>query len=148
MRPKSGKSLVITGLAGVVAGFLVFLGITALAGSGKARSHLASDVFKVGKANDQAQIVARHGPLLFADPVGKGRDIYLNHLGTSRWAAFLVHPPGEAKRCIVKWDASSRHFVDSCSRRAYPADGTGLTRYNAYVDKSGELIVDLRRTLT
>jgi hypothetical protein len=139
---------VLTGIAGVIGGVLVFFGITALVGSGTAKSKLGSDVFKVGNAKNQAQFVDRHGPLLFADPLQKGRDIYLVHLGDRRWAAFEVHPPGQPKSCTVKWQEKDRVFRDSCTDRTYPQDGTGLTRYNTYVDKKGDLIVDLRRTIT
>src|SRR4051812_866397 len=144
-RPKSGRAIIIPGLAGVAAGILVFLGISALVGSGKAESHLGKDVFVVGKAKNQAQFVDRHGPLLFADPLEKGRDIYLAHLGESRWAAFEVHPPNQPKSCTVKWQDNERVFKDSCTGRTYPIDGAGLVRYNAYVQKNGDLVVDLRK---
>jgi hypothetical protein len=147
MKVTRRQAMVMTATGGVLAGILVFIGIAALAGSGKAKSHLGSNVFKVGKAKDQATLVDRHGPLLFADPLEKGRDIYLNHLAGKEWAAFEVHPPGEPKRCTVKWTASSHTFRDSCSGRVYPADGSGLTRYKASVDAKGNLIVDLRRPL-
>ena len=147
MRISRTQALVVTAVGGVLAGVLIFVGILALAGTGKAKSHLASNAFKVGTAKDQAVIVDRHGPLLFADPLEKGRDIYLNHLGGSNWAAAEVHPPGESKRCTVKWQEQSHTFRDSCSGRVYPADGSGLVRYRAYVDNKGELVVDLRRPL-
>ena len=148
MRVTRTQALVMTAVGGVLAGVLIFVGIVALAGSGKAKSHLASDVFKIGKAEGQAVIVDRHGPLLFADPLERGRDIYVNHLGGSSWAAFDVHPPGESKRCTVHWQPQPRTFRDSCGGRTFPADGTGLTRYRASVDKKGELVVDLRRPLS
>jgi hypothetical protein len=141
------QALVMTAVGGMLAGILIFVGIVALAGSGKAKSHLASNVFKIGKAKDQAAVVDRHGPLLFADPLEKGRDIYVSHLGGTNWAAFEVHPPGESKKCTVEWQSRPRVFRDTCSGRVYPADGIGLTRYRAYVDKKGELIIDLRRSL-
>jgi hypothetical protein len=145
---RSTRAVVLTGIAGVLAGVLVFLGIASLAGSGKAKSKLASDVFKVGKAKNQASIVDRHGPLLFADPLRRGRDIYINHLGDNRWAAFEVHPPGEPKSCTVEWQPREHTFRDPCSGRVYPPDGAGLSRYSAYVDKKGDLVVDLRRPLS
>ena len=147
MRLSRTQTLLFTALGGVLAGVLIFFGIVALAGSGKAKSHLASNVFKVGKAKNQAAIVDRQGPLLFADPLGHGRDIYLNHLGEARWAAVEVHPPGERKSCTVRWERGSRTFRDTCSGRVYAADGEGLRRYDAHVDKKGDLIVDLRHPL-
>jgi hypothetical protein len=139
--------LVLTGVGGVVAGVLVFIGVLALAGSPKAKTHLGSDVFRVGDAKRHAAVVDRDGPLLFQDPLGRGRDIYVQHLGGANWVAFVVHPPGEARRCTVRWRQKSRDLVDSCSGRVYPADGAGLTRYHASVDRKGDLVVDLRRQL-
>jgi hypothetical protein len=146
-REKSAKALVITALAGVLGGVLVFAAISALVGSGTAKSKLGSDVFKVGKAKNQGQFIDRHGPLLFADPLQKGRDIYVVHLGDNKFAAFEVHPPGEPKSCTVKWDEKAKVFRDSCGDRTYPIDGSGLVRYNASVDKDGDLIVDLHKPL-
>ena len=148
MRVTRTQALVMTAVGGALAGVLIFIGIVALAGSGKAKSHLASNVFKIGKAKDQAVIVDRHGPLLFADPLERGRDIYVNHLTGTNWAALDVHPPGESKRCTVRWQAQPRTFRDPCSGHVFPADGAGLTRYRAYVDDKGDLIVDLRRPLS
>ena len=139
--------MVLTALGGVAAGVLVFLAVVALAGSGKAKSHLGSNIFRVGTARNQAEIVDRHGPLLFQDPLGHGRDIYVNHLGETRWTAFVIHPPGEAKSCSVRWRAATRDFLDPCSRHVFPADGEGLVRYRASVDAKGDLVVDLRRPL-
>jgi hypothetical protein len=140
--------LVLTAVGGVVAGVLVFLGVLALAGSPKAKSHLGSNVFRVGDAKHQATIVDRHGPLLFQDLLGHGRDMYVQHLGGTSWVAFVVHPPGEAASCTVRWREKSRDFMDSCSGRIYPADGNGLIRYQASVDRKGDLVVDLRRPLS
>jgi hypothetical protein len=119
-----------------------------LAGSGKAKSKLGTNVFKIGKAKDQASIVDRHGPLLFADPLQKGRDIYVNHVGPNQWAAVEVHPPGEPKSCTVKWNGQSHTFHDPCSGRDYPADGAGLVRYKTFIEKNGDLVIDLHQPLS
>jgi hypothetical protein len=147
MSPRRTNAVVLTAVAGVIVGFLIFAAILSLAGSGKAKSKLGANVFKIGKAKDQAVIVDRNGPLLFADPLQKGRDIYVNHLGPNEWVAVEVHPPGEPKSCTVKWQAQSHTFHDPCSGRDYPADGAGLVRYKASIDKSGDLIVDLHQPL-
>ena len=42
--------------------------------------------------------VDRNGPLLFADPLQNGRDMYVNHVGPNQWAALEVHPPGLQRR--------------------------------------------------
>jgi hypothetical protein len=147
MSPRRTNAVVLTAVAGVIVGFLIFAAILSLVGSGKAKSKLGANVFKIGKAKDQAVIVDRNGPLLFADPLEKGRDIYVNHVDPNEWVAVEVHPPGEPKSCTVKWSGQSRTFHDPCSGRDYPADGAGLVRYKASIDKSGDLVVDLHQPL-
>ena len=135
--------MVITAIAGVLAGVLVFLGVTALTGSGTAKSHLGNDRFVVGRARTLAKTVDRLGPLLFQDLVGGSRDIYLQHVD-HQWKAFSAHAPGETRRCHLKWRRSTHDFVDSCTKAVYPADGAGLTQYQTVIDAKGKLIVDLR----
>jgi hypothetical protein len=140
--------VILSAAAGVIVAIVIFAGILSLVGSGKAKSKLGSNVFKLGKAKNQAQIVDRNGPLLFADPLQKGRDIYVNHVGGNQWAAMDVHPPDESKSCTVQWSASTHTFHDPCSGHDYPADGTGLVRYKASVDKNGDLVVDLHQPIS
>jgi hypothetical protein len=139
--------VILSAAAGVIVAILLFAAVLSLVGTGKAKSKLGSNVFKIGNAKNQATIVDRNGPLLFADPLQKGRDIYVSHLGTNQWAAVEVHPPGEPKSCTVKWEPSTRTFHDPCSGKNYPADGTGLVRYKTSVDKNGDLIVDLHQPI-
>jgi hypothetical protein len=140
--------VILSAAAGVIVAILIFAAVLSLVGTGKAKSKLGSNVFKIGSAKNQATIVDRNGPLLFADPLQKGRDIYVSHLGTNQWAAVEVHPPGEPKSCTVTWRGATRTFHDPCSGKDYPADGTGLVRYRTSVDKNGELIVDLHQPIS
>ena len=139
--------VILSAAAGVVVAIVIFAGVLSLVGSGKAKSKLGSNVFNLGKAKNQAVIVDRNGPLLFADPLQKGRDIYVVHLGGSEWTAVEVHPPGEAKTCTVKWIAATHTFHDPCGNRDYPADGTGLVRYKTFIQKNGDLVVDLHQPI-
>jgi hypothetical protein len=140
--------VILSAAAGVIVAIVIFAGVLSLVGSGKAKSKLGANNFNLGKAKNQAQIVDRNGPLLFADPLEKGRDIYVAHLGGSDWVAVEVHPPGEPKSCTVKWSASARTFHDPCSGHDFPADGTGLVRYKATVEKNGDLVVDLHQPIS
>lgn len=140
--------VILSAAAGVIVAILLFAAVLSLVGTGKAKSKLGSNVFKIGNAKNQATIVDRNGPLLFADPLQKGRDIYVSHLGTNQWAAVEVHPPGEPKSCTVKWEPSTRTFHDPCSGKNYAADGTGLVRYKTSIDKNGDLIVDLHQPIS
>lgn len=143
-RRASPRAVLLTGIAGVLAGVLVFLGITALIGSGDGESNLGDDVFAVGRADRLAPEIQRRGPLLFQALVGE-RDVYVQYLGDERWTAFEAVPPGSPRRCQLRWRPRTRDFHDPCSRRTYPHDGAGLTRYPASVDDDGTVVVDLRR---
>ena len=140
--------VILSAAAGIIVAIVLFAAVVSLIGSGTAKSKLGTNVFNVGKAKNQAQIVDRTGPLLFADLLQKGHDIAVNHVGADQWVAIEVHPPGEARSCAVTWNASTRTFHDPCSGHEYPADGTGLVRYKTSVNKSGDLLVDLHQQIT
>ncbi|MBV8979551.1 MAG: hypothetical protein JO086_01490 [Acidimicrobiia bacterium] len=146
--PNRGRMVILSAAAGVVVAIVIFAGVISLVGSGKAKSKLGSNLFHLGKAKNQAKIVERNGPLLFADPLEKGRDIYVNELARNQWVAVEVHPPGESKSCTVKWVASTKVFHDPCSGHDFPADGTGLVRYHTFIEKSGDLVVDLHQPIS
>jgi hypothetical protein len=129
---------------GVLAGVLVFVVVLNVMGSRGAGDRAGPDLFLVGKATPLAATVAEHGPLLLPDPLGKGRDVYVNHLGGGDWRTFEVNPPGAPDRCAVRWQPERRVFADGCSGREYPADGTGLVTYPTHVDDEGRVVVDLR----
>jgi hypothetical protein len=146
--PNRTRIVILSAAAGVVVAIVIFAAVLSLVGSGKAKSKLGSNVFNLGKAKNQATIVDRNGPLLFADPLEKGRDIAVVHLGGSEWIAVEVHPQGESKSCTVKWNVSTHTFHDPCSGRDYPADGTGLVRYRTFIQKNGDLVVDLHQPIS
>lgn len=145
-RPRRPTAVVLSALAGVLAAALVFAVVSAILGSGKARSRLGDDRFTVGRARSLAAVVDRRGPLLFQDLLGGHRDVYLQHLGTA-WLAFEAHAPGAPRRCQLRWQPAARLFLDPCDHRTYPAGGTGLTSYPTHVDPKGKLAVDLRSPL-
>jgi hypothetical protein len=140
--------VILSAAAGVIVAIVIFAGVVSLLGSGKAKSNLGSNLFKPGNAKNLAQNVERNGPLLFADPLQKGRDIYVNRVGGNQWVTVEVHPPGESKSCTVKWNGSTHTFHDPCSGHDYPADGTGLVRYKTTVEKNGDLVVDLHQPIS
>ncbi len=55
-----------------------------------------------------------------------------------------AHPPGAPSRCVVRWEGDRRAFVDPCSEREYPADGTGLVSFPTEVNQDGRVVIDLR----
>ena len=130
-------------VAGVLAGFLVFLGVMNVLGSGKTRS-AGTERFELGKAEALADTVARRGPLLLPDPLGRGRDVWVQHMGGSDWRTFEARPPGAPTRCAVQWRGERQLCSDPCSDREYPADGTGLVSFPTEVNEEGRVVIGLR----
>lgn len=139
---KRSTAMVITAVAGVLAGVLLFVGVASLTGSGKAKSHLGDDRFVVGRARTLASTVERHGPLLFQDLVGGEQDIYVQHV-EGQWHAFAAHAIGAPRRCQLTWQRATKDFIDPCSQQTYTADGKNLRQYQTIVDAKGKLVVDL-----
>ncbi len=131
-------------VGGVVAGLLLFVVVLKAVSSGGKGNRAGPDLFLVGRATPLAETVAEKGPLLLPDPLGGGRDVYVNHLGGGEWRAFEVKPPGAAAGCVVRWRPERSLFADECSGREYPADGAGLVAYPTHVDDEGRVVVDLR----
>ena len=139
----SGSAVVVVAAGGVLAGLLVFFGVMQVLESGDARSE-RTERFDLGKADELAGTVARRGPLLLPDPLGRGRDVWVQHLGGSDWRTFDAHPPGAPSRCVVEWDAARRVFLDRCSGREHPPDGAGLVSFPTAVNEDGRVVIDLR----
>jgi len=137
--------VVLTGIAGVLGGILVFVIVANLVGTGADKPDSAAATFDVGSAEARARTIAAGGPILFQDLLGRSRDIYVQHLGGDDWRAFEAHSPGAPRRCFLEWRASSRELVDACDGRTFPADGTGLLAYPARVDERKHVVVDLRQ---
>ncbi|HEX2048342.1 MAG TPA: hypothetical protein VHF27_11285 [Acidimicrobiales bacterium] len=141
------RTVLITAIGAVVAAALLFA-IVAQAMTDNARSggdagDAGTTEFDVGPAEPRAAAVARDGPLLFPDPRGGSRDIYVQHLGDKNWVAFEARASGAPRRCVLRWEQSARHFVDPCDGRIFPADGSGLVMFPARVDDDDRVVVDL-----
>ena len=114
--------------AAVVVGVGAFLFV----GFGPARrANLGPEVFRI-----KAVTVSDNAPLFQADPLGRGRDIWLTEID-GRFLAFAARGPST---CVVEWQPPE--FVDSCDGTAYPADGTGLLHYPVVVDDD-DLAIDI-----
>lgn len=139
--------MVVTGIAGVVAGIAVFVIVANLVRSTSSPSSLATATFDVGRANDRAETIAKGGPILFRDLLGRSRDIYVQHLGGDDWRAFDARSPADPTRCFLEWDGPGRQFRDRCSQATYAPDGTGLVSYRTVVE-DGRVRVDLRSPIS
>jgi hypothetical protein len=140
----SGTTVLLTAVAGVIGGILVFVVVVNLVGTSADEPDSAAATFDVGPAEQRARTVAEGGPILFQDLLDRSRDIYVQHLGDDRWVAVEAHSPGAPRRCVLRWDGSTRTFVDPCDGRTYPADGSGLVTYPTTVNDRKRVVVDLR----
>jgi hypothetical protein len=150
----TGRALAVAA-AGVVVAIAVAAALAVLANRGTVDVRLGSDTFAEHDAEDAAEDIAKHGPILYPDTAGGDRDIYLQHFGDDPedgWIAFAARPPGVSRECTLQWDADDEVFrlLDSsgkvsgeCDGREYPADGEGLPTYPVTVDADGKLDVDL-----
>lgn len=142
------RTVLFSALGAVIAAALLLAIMTRVTGSTSTPaggSGVRTAQFELGKATDYAKTIARDGPLLFPDPQGRSRDIYIQHLGDDAWLAFEARVAGAPRRCVLKWDQGARHFVDPCDGRIVPADGAGLVSFPTTVNDDGKVVVDLSK---
>jgi len=143
-----GTAIVLSSGLGLVALVLFLVFVIRLANQSGGNT-LGDETFDVNASTLAAQ-VAQNGPILFPDLLGKGRDIYVQHLSEDRtqgWRAFRATAPGAERPCTLQWERAERLFRDPCTPdRTYPPDGEGLEQYRATVEEGNKLVVDLRRT--
>ena len=135
-------------VGGVLVAVAIGFVLLRLARGGDVEVRLGSDTFGAGRATRIAAEVADRGPALYSDVAGGSRDLVVNHLGDDPavgWVAFSAREPGAPRDCYVEWRPEAAHFVDRCSERAYPADGTGLEQFPVSV-VDGEVVVDINRS--
>ena len=115
-----------------------------LADSGGVDVRLGDAEFSAGTAQQLSEDIAERGPILYPDPRGSSRHIYIQHQGedfTRGWLAFEPHWPGTPRECILAWEAVSGQFVppDNLTCESLPraeADGTAVVD-SAGVDAAG-----------
>ena len=133
------------GLLGVAAGVGLVWGMSRLASTGEVTVRLGDDTFEAGDPAEMSRVIARDGPILYADAAGGKRDIWLQHLGTNPtdgWYAFDAHRPGAGRDCTLHWQPTAAVFTDPCDGAVVDAHGEGLPSYEVRIS-DGELIVDL-----
>jgi hypothetical protein len=139
--PTQSRRAVIIGLAAVVAAVGLFFLVISLGSTGQ-QIHFGSDQFSPGSAKTVAARIADDGrPDCFNDPSTGDRPICVQHIGddpATGWITVEVEVAG----CAVQWDTAAGDFVDTCTGRHYPADGTGLVMLPTTV-KDGKVVVDV-----
>lgn len=151
----SPRTVVIMAISAVIiaGGLLLFVlvSLPQLRSTGQVEVKLGSDTFDAGYATVQADAIAANGPILYPDPAGGQRDIFVQHLGddpVTGWFAFDARRPGTGRECNIVWDANTTTFVDPCGGPTIPADGTGMQAFAVEVrpgeeDGTERIVVDL-----
>ena len=103
----------------------------------------------MGDAEVFAERIRSDGsPIAWASLSGS-RPIYVQHIGNDHltgWFAIDARSPSNPVSCSLQWDIESQIFIDECNEMStYPADGEGLTRFEAIVNGVGIVQVDLNR---
>ena len=142
------RTVLFTAVGAVIAAALLFAVMTRVTSTTSTPAGGSGDrtaQFVLGKATDYARTIARDGPLLFPDPQGRSRDIYIQHLGEDAWLAFEARVSGAPRQCVLKWEQGARRFVDPCDGRVFPPDGAGLVSFPTTVNDDGKVVVDLSK---
>jgi hypothetical protein len=145
--PRRGSQTraVVIGVSATVFGLVLLVLFSWLTSRGDVDVRLGPSRFEAGNVERMAAEVAERGPIPYQDPAGRGRDIYLSHVGDEPdegWHAVAALAPGQDDRsCALRPDDDA--FVDPCTGERYPLDGTGLTTFDTEV-YGGRLYVDLR----
>lgn len=144
--PAQRRTVLFTAVGAVLAAALLFAVMTRVTSTSSTPASGPGDrgaQFELGRATDFARTIARDGPLLFPDPQGRSRDIFVQHLGEDAWLAFEARATGAPRNCVLRWEQGPRQFVDPCNGTIYPPDGAGLVRFPTTVDDDGKVVVDL-----
>lgn len=150
-RGHAGKALLVAGVGVAVAVGLAFA-VAVLASRGKVDIKLGDDRFDAGQVESIAARIDREAglPVLYPDLVGRGRNLYVQHLEDSPrqgWVAFGAFDPDDPS-CAVSIDRDAGVLVNECDDSiTYPLDGTGLRYYPTLVDGS-RLYVDINELST
>jgi hypothetical protein len=134
-RSQSTARGLLLGVIAVVLGIALVFGLSVAASRGDVDlKNLGDREFDAGSARSKAEQIDEDGPILFPDAQGKTLDIYLQHVD-GEWYAIAA---GDRK-CTLEW--TGRDFRDPCTKKTFPADGSGLTRYQTRVS-DGHVYVD------
>jgi hypothetical protein len=143
----AGRALLVSTVAIVAIGLVLFLAATVFSGRDSTSVRLGDLTFQGGSAKRLAKEIDDRGPILYPDVSGaKERDIILQHLGdrpNRGWYAFRAQPPDKGRTCTWEWQEDEQLFRAKCDASlTAPADGKGLERYPVKV-RDGKLDVDL-----
>src|SRR5438270_2000376 len=144
-RRASARVFITFGIA-ILAGVLLLVFIVRTASKPGSKVRLGSNLYQVGPTRNLAETISKDGPVLNQALTKGGPDIYIQHLGNDPeigWRVFEAQVPGSGRQCTLQWQAAAQQFLDPCTKKTYPADGTGLKGYTTVV-AGGRLAIDLR----
>lgn len=150
-RGHAGKALIVAGVGVVVALGLAFV-VAQAASRGQVDIKLGDTRFNAGQVESISKAIEQEDglPLLFQDLVGKGRNLYVQHLEAGPrdgWVAFSAFDP-DKPACAVEIDRVARVLVNACDETTtYPLNGTGLRYYPTTVE-GNRLFVDINELST
>lgn len=146
-RRKKPTSVLVASLAAAIITGLMLWWAVSLASRNPEAANLGSDVFRFD-AEDLADEIGDRGPFLLKDPLNRGRELYVQHIGGSPkngWQAISAYAGEPDLKCLLRWDTARQEFVDPCTEETYPPDGEGLQRYPVEV-RNDRVEVDLKAT--
>lgn len=144
-RRRKPTTVLVASLAAALVTALVLWWAVGVASRNPEVANLGSEVFRFD-AEDLADEISDRGPFLLQDPLNRGRELYVQHLGSSPkrgWQAISAYGSSSDFECLLTWSATQEQFVDPCSKKTFPADGRGLKRYPVEV-VDGKVEIDLR----
>lgn len=145
-RRRKPTTVAVASLIAVVITALVLWWAVALASRNPEAANLGPEVFRFD-AEDLADEIEDRGPFLLQDPLNRGRELYVQHTGSTPrrgWQAISAYASESDFDCLLTWSAEREHFVDPCTKKTFPADGSGLARYPVEV-VDGKVEIDLKK---
>jgi len=142
-----GRAATVALVGVVVLGIALALVTLAIGGRNSTDLNIGDQTFQAGNAEKKAALIAKSGPILYADVSGrKDRDMILQHVGSDPekgWYAFLAAPIDKSRDCTWLWQPDEQQFRATCDEDlTAPADGEGLPQFKVKV-VDGQLDVDL-----
>ncbi len=145
-RPPNRARVIVAGsLVALAFASVLVLVVVRYASKNPEQVNLGPSVFRF-KATRLAQEVDKRGPFLLKDPLNRGREVYVQHIGDdpgAGWLALRAYASRQSLDCLLRWEAHAEQFLDPCTGQRYPAGGEGLVTYPARVE-DGVVVVDLR----
>lgn len=146
--PRQTIKAVSLGVAAVAAaiGFLVF--VLWATDRGGVEIALGDDVFDAGRTDVIARQIDEGGPIMYADLLGGGQNIILNHVGSeldTGWFAFDLIRPGQPSDCQLAWNPDASVFNDSCDPSVeIPAGGGSQPSYPVEISERDRVLINFR----